>query len=278
MAAELVEDGMAADPLEQFRRWYAEAEAAGIRAPQAMALATAGADGAPSVRMVLLKNADEVGFVFFTGYGSRKGGELDTNPRAALLFHWDPLGRQVRVEGAVERVGADESDVYFATRPRGAQIAAIASRQGRALASRAQLDEAVVELERQLEGEEVRRPEHWGGYRVRPETYEFWQHRDNRLHDRLRYRRDGDAWRLQRLAPPHRCASASASAGESGTSSARTARPRCCWVRGPTTTPVTAGCASSHAKASSAGVTPRSSAAAAKRWRAANVSSVRSGS
>ena len=201
MAAELLEDGLAADPLEQFRRWYAEAEAAGIRAPQAMALATAGVDGAPSVRMVLLKNADEAGFVFFTGYGSRKGGELDANPRAALLFHWDPLGRQVRVEGAVERVGADESDAYFATRPRGAQIAAIASRQGRALASRAQLDEAVVELERQLEGEEVRRPEHWGGYRVRPETYEFWQHRDNRLHDRLRYRRDGDAWRLQRLAP-----------------------------------------------------------------------------
>jgi pyridoxamine 5'-phosphate oxidase len=151
--------------------------------------------------MVLLKSADEAGFVFFTGYGSRKAGELEANPRAALLFHWDPSGRQVRVEGAVERVSADESDAYFATRPRGAQIAAIASRQGRALANRAQLDEAVAELERQLEGEEVRRPEHWGGYRVRPDAYEFWQHRDNRLHDRLRYRRDGDAWRLERLAP-----------------------------------------------------------------------------
>src|SRR5947208_16903198 len=110
---------MAADPLEQFRRWYAEAKAAGMRAPEAMALATAGADGAPSVRMVLLKNADEAGFVFFTGYGSRKGGEPDANPRAALLFHWDPLGRQVRVERAVERGGADEADAYVARRPRG---------------------------------------------------------------------------------------------------------------------------------------------------------------
>src|SRR4051812_22190060 len=201
MGAELVEDGIAADPLEQFRRWYAEAEAAGLRAPQALALATAGADGAPSVRMVLLKVADERGFVFFTGYGSRKGGELEANPRAALLFHWDALGRQVRVEGHVERVAVDESDAYFATRPRGAQLAATASRQGRVLANRAQLDEAVAELERELAGHDVPRPEHWGGYRVRPDSYEFWQHRDDRLHDRLRYRRDGDAWLLERLAP-----------------------------------------------------------------------------
>src|SRR4051794_14659123 len=150
----LLESDVAAEPLEQFRRWFADAEEDELRAPHAMALATATADGAPSVRMVLLKAADADGFVFFTGYGSRKGGELDANPRAALLFFWDPLGRQVRVEGSVERVGADESDAYFATRPRGAQIAAIASRQGRALASRAQLDEAVVELERQLEAEE----------------------------------------------------------------------------------------------------------------------------
>src|SRR3954454_15567043 len=148
MAAELLEDGLAADPLEQFRRWYAEAEAAGIRAPQAMALATAGVDGAPSVRMVLLKNADEAGFVFFTGYGSRKGGELDANPRAALLFYWDPLGRQVRVEGNVERVGAEESDAYFASLPHGAQIAAAASRQGLVLADRDELDAEVAELAR----------------------------------------------------------------------------------------------------------------------------------
>src|SRR3954469_5762855 len=201
MAAELVEDDLAGDPLEQFRRWYADAEGAGLRAPQALALATAGADGAPSVRMVLLKGADERGFVFFTGYGSRKGGELEANPRAALLFHWDALGRQVRVEGHVERVAADESDAYFATRPRGAQLAATASRQGRVLANRAQLDEAVAELERELAGHDVPRPEHWGGYRVRPDSYEFWQQRDDRLHDRLRYRRDGEAWLLERLAP-----------------------------------------------------------------------------
>ena len=197
----LLENDLAGEPLEQFRRWYADAEGAGLRAPQAMALATAGVDGAPSVRMVLLKGADEQGFVFFTGYGSRKGGELEANPRAALLFHWDALGRQVRVEGHVERVSAEESDAYFATRPRGAQLAATASRQGRVLANRAQLDEAVAGLERELEGRDVPRPEHWGGYRLRPETYEFWQHRDDRLHDRLRYRRDGDAWLLERLAP-----------------------------------------------------------------------------
>jgi len=193
---ELYEDEVADDPLEQFRRWFSDAGD-----DNRIALATATPDGAPSVRMVLLKGADEDGFVFFTGYGSRKGGELDANPRAALLFHWAPLGRQVRVEGAVERVGADESDAYFATRPRGAQLAAAASRQGRVLANRAQLDEAVAELAREYEGRDVPRPEHWGGYRVLPEAYEFWQHRADRLHDRLRYSRDGDAWRLERLAP-----------------------------------------------------------------------------
>jgi pyridoxamine 5'-phosphate oxidase len=193
---ELYEDEVADDPLEQFRRWFSDAGD-----DNRIALATATPDGAPSVRMVLLKGADEDGFVFFTGYGSRKGGELDANPRAALLFHWAPLRRQVRVEGAVERVGADESDAYFATRPRGAQLAAAASRQGRLLANRAQLDEAVAELAREYEGRDVPRPEHWGGYRVLPEAYEFWQHRDDRLHDRLRYSRDGDAWRLERLAP-----------------------------------------------------------------------------
>ncbi len=198
---ELLEHAVADDPLEQFRRWYADAEAAGIRAPHAMALATAAAEGNPSVRMVLLKGAGDDGFVFFTGYGSRKGGELDANPHAALLFYWDPLGRQVRVEGPVERVSAEESDEYFLTRPRGAQLAAAASRQGRVLANRAQLDEAVADLAREYEGDDVPRPEHWGGYRVRPETYEFWQHRDDRLHDRLRYTRDGNGWRLERLAP-----------------------------------------------------------------------------
>jgi pyridoxamine 5'-phosphate oxidase len=192
----LSEDEVAADPLAQFRRWLAEADG-----DDRMALATATPDARPSVRMVLLKGADDDGFVFFTGYGSRKGGELEANSQAALLFHWATLGRQVRVEGPVERVSAEESDAYFATRPRGAQLAAAASRQGRVLANRAQLDEAVAELAREYEGREVPRPEHWGGYRLRPGAYEFWQHREDRLHDRLRYERDGDAWRLERLAP-----------------------------------------------------------------------------
>ena len=188
------------DPLEQFRRWYEEAGAADIRAPNAMALATAASNGAPSVRMVLLKGADERGFSFYTGYVSRKAGELDANPRAALLFFWDPLGRQVRVEGTIERVSEQESDAYFATRPRGAQIAATASRQGSVLASREELDRRVAGLERE-HADEVPRPAHWGGYRLVPDAYEFWQHRENRLHDRLRYRRDDDGWTIDRLSP-----------------------------------------------------------------------------
>jgi len=186
-----------ADPLEQFRRWFAEAEGAGIRAPNAMALAT----GGPSVRMVLLKEADERGFVFFTGYLSRKAAELAANPRAALLFYWDPLGRQVRVEGDVERVTDAESDAYFAMRPRGAQFAALASRQSSVLSGRDELDARVAELERAHDGREVPRPDHWGGFRIVPDSYEFWQHRDDRRHDRLRYRPEGDAWVVERLWP-----------------------------------------------------------------------------
>jgi len=169
--SELRKSDLAADPLEQFRSWFAEAGSVESRPAEAMALATATAAGAPSVRMVLLKGADERGFVFFTGYASRKAAELDSNPRGGLLFHWAELGRQVRVEGRVERVAGQESDAYFGTRPRGAQLAALASEQSSVLSTRAELDERVAALAREHEGDDLRRPEHWGGYRLVPETY-----------------------------------------------------------------------------------------------------------
>jgi pyridoxamine 5'-phosphate oxidase len=190
------------DPLRQFERWLADAEAAGIRAPEATALATATADGRPSVRMVLLKGADRRGFSFFTGYGSRKGRELAANPRAALLFSWDALGRQVRVEGRVERLPPEESDAYFAARPRESRLAAWASDQSEPIASRGELERAYAEAETRFAGGEVPRPPGWGGYLLRPERYELWQHRDSRLHDRLAYELAEDgAWLLQRLSP-----------------------------------------------------------------------------
>jgi pyridoxamine 5'-phosphate oxidase len=200
-AGALLEGDVDRDPLAQFRRWYTDAERADIRMPQAMALATATGDGEPSVRMVLLKGIEDGEFVFYTGYVSRKAGELAANPRGALLFYWDPLGRQVRVEGTVRRVSADESDAYFATRPRGAQLAASASKQSAVLSNRDELDARVAELERRYAGGEVPRPEHWGGYRLAPDVYEFWQHREDRAHDRLRYRREGGDWVLERLSP-----------------------------------------------------------------------------
>jgi pyridoxamine 5'-phosphate oxidase len=199
--AELRRADLASDPLEQFRAWFAEASSA-LEMPQAMALATAAPDGAPSVRMVLLKGFDERGLVFYSHYTSRKGRELEANPQAALLFHWSPLGRQVRVEGRVERVSEAESDTYFATRPRDAQVGALASRQSDALGSRAELYERLAELESDLGGGPVPRPPTWGGFRLVPAAWEFWQHRESRLHDRFRYELDpSDGWQIDRLFP-----------------------------------------------------------------------------
>ena len=192
---------MTDDPLERFQDWFREAKQAGVEVPEVMTLATADAGGTPSARMLLLKSADEDGFVFYSGYASRKGGELDENPRAALVFYWRPLGKQIRVEGSVERVSEAESAAYFATRPRGSQLAAWASQQSRPLASREELERRYVELEREYEGREVPLPPHWGGYRLRPDAIEFWEHRENRLHNRIRYTRAREGWRTERLAP-----------------------------------------------------------------------------
>ncbi len=186
-----------AEPLAQLRRWLAEV-APLVRAPEAVALATATPDGRPSVRMVLMKQADEAGIVFFTQVTSRKGGELAANPHAALLFHWDVLGRQVRIEGSVQPVEGAEADAYFASRPLGARLAALASPQSAPVESRAWLEARVDALE--AAGEPAR-PATWGGYRLLPEAWEFWQHRANRLHDRFRYRRQAGGWLIERLGP-----------------------------------------------------------------------------
>ena|SRR5829696_8028257 len=194
------ERDLAADPLRQFERWFAEARDGGVEVPEAMALATSTPDGRPSVRMVLLKDADERGYAFHTNYESRKGDELAVNPRAALLFHWRLLGRQVRVEGRVERMTADESEAYFRTRPLGSRLAAWASPQSRPLADRAELQRLYADASDRF-GEEVPRPPSWGGLRLVPDAYEFWQHGDDRLHDRVRYERDAVGWSRTRLAP-----------------------------------------------------------------------------
>ena len=197
----LLENDLDGDPLRQFASWFDEAGVAGVREPQAAALATASTDGVPSVRMVLVKAFDERGFVFFSDYASRKGRELAVNPRGALLFHWDPLGRQVRIEGPVERTSADESAAYIRTRPRSSQVSALASPQSQTIESREALERRVADLERRYAGSELPMPTSWGGFRLAPEALEFWQQRHDRLHDRLRFRRAGDRWLIERLAP-----------------------------------------------------------------------------
>ena len=189
------------DPIAQFRRWFDEALAADLHEPNAMTLASATPDGCPSARVVLLKGFDERGFVFYTNYEGRKARELEINPLCALVFYWGELERQVRVEGRAGRISDEESDAYFAGRPRGSQLGAWASEQSRPVRDRGALEVRLRELEAEYEGREVPRPPFWGGYRIEPETIEFWQGRENRLHDRLRYRRSNGHWRRERLQP-----------------------------------------------------------------------------
>ncbi len=197
----LSESELDPDPIRQFQRWFDEATSAGLIEPNAMTLATPARDGHPSARMVLLKGFDARGFVFYTNYESRKGGELEQNPQAALVFFWVELERQVRVEGRVERAAPEESDAYFASRPLGSQIGAWASAQSRVIAGREPLERRTAELEDEYAGREVPRPSQWGGYRVVPHVIEFWQGRPSRLHDRLRYRQKDGGWIVERLSP-----------------------------------------------------------------------------
>jgi pyridoxamine 5'-phosphate oxidase len=198
----LTEHDLDPDPLALFWRWFEAAADVGTAEPEAVALATATPDGRPSARMVLAKGIDERGFAFYTNYGSRKGGELEENPRAALLFHWPALGRQVRVEGAVERLPREESERYARNRSRESQVSALASPQSRPVPSREWLEERVRELAQEHEGRELPVHQDWGGYRLIPDAWEFWQHRPNRLHDRFRYLPQArGGWRIERLGP-----------------------------------------------------------------------------
>jgi pyridoxamine 5'-phosphate oxidase len=201
-AQPLRETDLDPDPLRQFVAWFRAATDAGVRQPEAAAVATAARDAVPSARMVLVKQWDERGFVWFTNYESRKANELEANPHAALLFYWDPLGRQVRIEGAVQRTTAEETAAYVRSRPRGSQLSAIASPQSRPIESRDALEQRVAGITRNYEGKELPVPANWGGFLLTPASFEFWQHREDRLHDRLRYLpQDGGGWRIERLAP-----------------------------------------------------------------------------
>jgi pyridoxamine 5'-phosphate oxidase len=196
----LLEDDLDPDPLVQLRRWLAEARDAGVELPEAMTLATATREGHPSARMVLLKDAGDDGLTFYSDYQSRKGRDLAENPRAALVLYWHSFGRQVRIEGSVGRIPPAQSDEYFRSRPLGSRLSAAVSHQSEVVASREDLEHAAAELERRR-GEAVERPEAWGGYRLVPELWEFWQHRVDRLHDRFRYRPGPRDWIIERLAP-----------------------------------------------------------------------------
>ena len=197
----LDQDTLDPDPFAQFEAWWSEAVVV-VREPEAICLATADASGQPRARMVLLRGRDERGFCVYTNYLSRKGEDLAENPRASLLWYVEPLGRQVRIEGTVEQVSAAESDAYFADRPRGHQLGAHASRQSQPIADRAALEAAVVEAEERFAGIEVPRPEHWGGYRIVPTAFEFWQHREDRIHDRVLYAPAlGGGWVRRRHQP-----------------------------------------------------------------------------
>ena len=200
--AALTKNNVDANPIRQFQKWIDEVRASGVSEQDAisMTLATATRDGRPSARIVLLKRFDDRGFVFFTNYQSQKGNELNENSRASLLFYWSTLWRQVRIEGEVEKISAAESERYFQSRPLGSRLGARASNQSEVVDRRETLEARFAELQQRF-GEVVPRPEHWGGYRVKPNSIEFWQGRDNRLHDRLRYRREDDGWVIERLAP-----------------------------------------------------------------------------